>query len=303
MTPLLLTALVLAQPCDVDLLPLWPGKAPHAVGESKFDKPTITVYLAPADKANGAACVICPGGGYGFLADEHEGRDAAVFLNKHGIAAFVLHYRIASGERKGPLHPAPMEDAQRAIRTVRAKAKDWNLDPKRIGIWGFSAGGHLASTAGTHFDDGKAEGDAIDKVGCRPDFLILSYPVISSEKGVTHGGSMKNLLGDKPDEKLLEYYSNDKQVTAKTPPTFIFHTSEDTAVVPENAIRFYLACKKAKVSCELHMYAKGVHGLGLGTGWKDAATGKWRIAPDASVAGWPDRLVEWLTAQGMMAKK
>lgn len=302
MTPLILTALMLAQPPAHDVVPLWSGKAPHAIGESKFDKPTITIYKAPPDKANGTACVICPGGGYGFLADEHEGKDAALFLNKHGITAFVLHYRIASGERKGPLHPAPLEDAQRAIRTVRAKSKEWGIDPHRIGIWGFSAGGHLASTAGTHFDEGKSDGDTIDQVSCRPDFLILSYPVISTDKDVTHGGSMKNLIGDKPEDKLLEYYSNDKQVTSKTPPTFIFHTSEDVAVKPENAIRFYLACKKAKVSCELHMYSKGVHGVGLGTGWKDATTGKWRVAPEPAVASWPDRMIDWLGVQGFMAQ-
>lgn len=303
MTPLLLTAILLAQPPVNEVLPLWSGKAPHAVGDSPHDKPSVTVFKAPADKANGAACVICPGGGYGFLADEHEGKDAAVFLNKHGITALVLKYRIAQPDRKGPLHPAPLEDAQRAIRLVRSKAKEWGLDAKRIGIWGFSAGGHLASTAGTHFDDGKADGDDVDKVSCRPDFLILSYPVISTDPKVTHGGSVTNLIGKNPDAKLLEYYSNDKQVTAKTPPTFIFHTSEDTAVIPENAILFYLACKKAKVSCELHMYSKGVHGLGLGAGWKNAETGKWRIAPEPAVAGWPDRLVDWMGVQGVLGKK
>lgn len=282
------------------VLSLWSGPVPHAVGDGKHDKPTITVYKAA--KPNGAACVICPGGGYGFLADEHEGKDAAVFLNKHGVTAFVLHSRIATKDRPGPLLSAPLEDAQRAIRTVRHKAKEWGIDPKRIGIWGFSAGGHLASTAGTHFEP-KKDGDDIDKESCRPDFLVLAYPVVSTDPKVTHGGSVKNLLGDKPDEKLLEYYSNDKQVTKDTPPTFIFHTSEDTSVLPENALLFYLACKKNKVPCELHMYSKGVHGIGLGTGWKDAATGKWRIAPEPAVAGWPDRLIEWMTAQKLMEKK
>jgi acetyl esterase/lipase len=303
MTPLLLTLFVLGQTPTPEVVPLWEGKAPHATTDGKWDKPNIKVFRAAKETANGAACVICPGGGYGFLADEHEGEDAARFLNKHGVTAFVLQYRIAKDDRKGPLHPAPIEDAQRSIRHVRAKSTEYNIDPKRIGIWGFSAGGHLASTAGTHFDDGKPDGDAIDKVGCRPDYLVLSYPVISSDPAVTHKGSFANLLGAKPDEKLLEYYSNEKQVTEKTPPTFIFHTSEDTAVVPENAIRFYQACKKVKVSCELHLYAKGVHGLGLGTGWKNNATGKWNIAPDASVAGWPDRLVEWMKVQKIIEKK
>ncbi len=284
------------------VLALWSGKAPHAVGESKWDKPNITVYPAAKATANGAACIICPGGGYGFLADEHEGKDAALFLNKHGVTAFVLQYRIAQKDRPGPLLSAPLEDAQRAIRTVRFKAKEFGIDPTRIGIWGFSAGGHLASTAGTHFED-KTDGDEIDKQSCRPDFLVLAYPVISTDPKVTHSGSVKALLGDKPDAKLLEYYSNDKQVTAKTPPTFIFHTSEDTAVLPENALLFYSACKKAKVPCELHLYAKGTHGLGLGTGWKDAATGKWRIAPEPSVAGWPDRLIDWMKAMKLLEKK
>jgi acetyl esterase/lipase len=288
----LLVALVAADPVP-QTLPLWPGKAPLAVGDSATDKPELTVYKAA--KPNGTAVVVCPGGGYGGLAMDHEGKQVAEFLNGIGVTAFVLKYRTANKERPGPLGEAPLLDAQRAIRTVRAKAKDYEIDPKRIGIWGFSAGGHLASTVTTHFDGGKQDGDDIDKVSCRPDFAILAYPVITMEDGVTHGGSKKNLLGDKPDAKLVELYSNEKQVTKDTPPVFIFHTSADTAVVPENAVRFYLACKKAKVPVEMHIYEKGRHGVGLG---RDP---KW-TGGEKSVATWTDRLAEWMKARELLGK-
>jgi acetyl esterase/lipase len=292
----LLLALTTAQPAN-PVIPLWDGKAPHAVGESDADKPSIKVFLAPKEKANGAAVVVCPGGGYGFLADDHEGKQVAEFLNGLGVSAFVLKYRIVTKDRPGPLGSAPLEDAQRAIRFVRAKAKDYGIDPARIGIWGFSAGGHLASTAATHFDAGNKDAtDPIDKASCRPDFAILAYPVISMEDGVTHGGSKKNLLGENPDAKLIELYSNEKQVTKETPPTFIFHTSADTAVFPENATRFYLACKKAGVPVELHMYEKGRHGVGLG---RDP---KW-TGGEKTVATWPDRLAEWMKARGLFEAK
>lgn len=277
MTPFLTAMLLLSQ---APVTPLYAGKAPHAVGESEFDKPKLHTYLAP--KPNGAAVVICPGGGYGNLAMDHEGKQVAEFFNKLGVHAFVLEYRLAKKERPGPLHPAPLEDAQRAIRTVRSLEKAHGIDPKRVGIIGFSAGGHLASTAGTHFDAGKAEGDAIDKLSCRPDFLVLGYPVISMEDGVTHAGSRRNLIGDKPDAKLIELYSNDKRVTAETPPTFIFHTSEDTGVVPENAIRFYATLKAAKVPVELHLYEKGKHGVGM---YPKTGT---------PTDQWGERLAEWL---------
>jgi len=285
----------IAQPAN-PTTPLWEGKVPHSVGETDTDKPTLFVYLAPKEKANGAAVVVCPGGGYGNLAMDHEGKQVAEFLNNQGIHAFVLKYRLANKERPGPLHPAPLADAQRAIRLVRAKAADYGIDPKRIGIWGFSAGGHLASSAGTHFDAGLAEGDAIDKTSCRPDFLILAYPVITMEAGVTHNGTRNNLIGPKPDDKLIELYSNEKQVTKETPPTFIFHTNADTSVVPENAVRFYLACKKAGVPVELHIYEKGRHGIGLG---RDP---KW-TGGEKSVESWPDRLTEWMTSRALLEAK
>ena len=213
---------------------LWPTGAPGAVGTEERDKPSLTIYLPPADKANGSAVVVCPGGGYGGLAVGHEGKDPAEWLNRHGIAAFVLRYRL------GPRyhHPAPMQDAQRSMRIVRSGAKEWNLDPKRIGIWGFSAGGHLASTAATHFDEGKPDADdPIERVSCRPDFAILIYPVITMTDPYTHKGSRRNLLGDNPNAKLMAELSSEKQVTAKTPPAFLVHTSEDRAVPPEKVAR------------------------------------------------------------------
>jgi acetyl esterase/lipase len=275
-------------PMPVILL-LWSGTAPLAVGDSKWDKPNLTVHMAA--KPNGAAVVICPGGGYGNLANDHEGKQVAEYFNGLGVHAFVLQYRIAKDDRKGPLGKAPLLDAQRAIRMVRSMAAEKKFDPQRVGLMGFSAGGHLASTAGTHFDDGdQAASDPIDRISCRPDFLILAYPVISMEQGVTHGGSRKNLFGDKPTDEQIAEFSNDRKVTDKTPPTFLFHTNEDTAVVPENSVRFYLACKKAKVPVELHIYEKGRHGVGLG---RDP---KW-TGGETSTGTWPDRLSDWLKSR------
>jgi len=210
----------------------------------------------------------------------------------------VLQYRIVQKERPGPLKTAPLLDAQRAIRLVRSKAEALKLDPKKIGLMGFSAGGHLASTAGTHFDEGsKGNGlDAIDKFGCRPDWLVLAYPVVTSDKAVTHGGSLNNLLGKDPTAEELAFFSNEKHVTKETPTTFIFHTDEDTAVQPENAIRFYQALKKAKVPAELHIYEKGKHGVGLAT---DAAwTGK-EDTPAYS-AEWSKLLTAWLKLRNVV---
>ena len=293
-----LTLLLAAAAADpVPVVPLWEGKAPHAVGDSPADKPSIAVYRAPEAKANGTAVVVCPGGGYGFLADDHEGQQVAEFFNGIGVTAFVLKYRIVAKDRPGPLHPAPLADAQRAIRLVRARAKEFGVEPARVGIMGFSAGGHLASSAGTHFSMGGLKNDdPVETQSCRPDFLILAYPVVSMHDGVTHGGSRKNLLGDKPGPKLLESFSNDKAVTKDAPPTFLFHTSADAAVVPENAILFYTACKKAGVSVELHIYEKGQHGVGLG---RDP---KW-TGGETSVATWPDRLTEWMKARGLLDAK
>jgi acetyl esterase/lipase len=273
--------------------PLWPKGAPGAKGSEDADRPTLTVSLPPADKATGCAVVVCPGGGYGGLADNHEGRQIAEWLNGQGVAAFVLKYRHAPRYR----HPAPLQDAQRAIRTVRARAGEWKVDPRRVGIWGFSAGGHLASTAGTHFDDGKADADdPIERVSCRPDFLILAYPVITLKEPYTHKGSRDNLLGPNPPEELLNGLCNDEQVTAKTPPTFLFHTGDDTVVPPENSVLFYLALRKHKVPAELHVYEKGRHGVGLATGVAPAPN-------DPVLATWAGRLADWMKGRGLLKKE
>jgi len=291
LTPLLLA--MAAQPAN-PVVPLWDGKAPHAVGDSDADKPSLKVFKA--EKPNGCAVVVCPGGGYGFLADDHEGKQVAEWLNTLGVTAFVLKYRIVTKDRPGPLHPAPLTDAQRALKLVRLKAKDYGIDLNRVGIMGFSAGGHLASAAATHFDLGLGNGNAIDNMSSRPDFAILAYPVISFDDAVTHKGSRNNLIGANADAKLIEHYSNEKQVTKATPPVFIFHTSADTAVVPENATRFYVACKKAGVPVEMHIYEKGRHGVGLG---RDP---RW-TGGEKSVATWPDRLADWMKARGLFEVK
>ena len=205
--------------------------------------------------------VICPGGGYGGLAIDHEGRQIAQWFNSFGVAGFMLEYRHRG---RGYGHPAPLQDAQRAIRTVRARAAEWKIAPDRIGIMGFSAGGHLASTAGTHFDEGDPDSaDPIERVSCRPDFLILCYPVIAFGEPYTHRGSQKNLLGHNADPALVRSLSNEKQVTAETPPTFLFHTDEDNGVPPENSVQFYLGPSPAGVPAEMHIYRAGPHGVGL----------------------------------------
>ncbi|HEX7447327.1 MAG TPA: alpha/beta hydrolase [Pirellulales bacterium] len=263
---------------------LWPQGAPGAVGKEAADQPSLTVYRPEADKANGTGVVVCPGGGYGHLAVGHEGHDLGEWFKARGVTAFVLQYRIAPRYH----HPAPLADAQRAIRLVRARATEWKLDPKQIGIMGFSAGGHLASTAGTHFDAGQPDADdPIDRVSCRPDFLILCYPVVSFTTEYTHVGSRNNLLGIDADAKLIEQFSNEKQVTAETPPTFMFHTDKDTGVPPENSVLFYMALRKAKVPAELHIYENGVHGVGLAKN-------------DPILATWSDRLADWMKGRGLL---
>jgi acetyl esterase/lipase len=258
--------------------PLWPNGAPGAKGKTDRDVPTVTVYLPPEKDATGAAVVICPGGGYGGLAMDHEGHQVARWLNSIGVAGIILKYRHAPQYR----HPAPLLDAQRAMRYTRAHAKDWHVDPSRVGILGFSAGGHLASTVGTHFDAGKADAeDPVDRQSCRPDFMVLCYPVISFTERYTHRGSRDNLLGRDAPKELVASLSNERQVTAQTPPTFLVHTTEDTGVPPENSIAFYLALRKARVPGELHIFEKGRHGLGLG--------------PQGSAfAAWPRLCAWWL---------
>lgn len=277
---------VSAAPLSAPTELLWPNGAPGAAGTEEIDQPWLWLYPAPADKANGAAVVVCPGGGYGHLAINHEGEEIAQWLNSLGVSAYVLKYRLAPRYH----HPAPINDAQRALRMVRSRAEAWKIDPSRVGIMGFSAGGHLASTAATHFDKGQPDSaDPIEKVSCRPDFAILGYPVITFEDAFTHVGSRTNLLGEKPDAALLENLSNEKQVTAETPPTFLFHTSEDSGVLPENSVLFYMALHKAGVPAEMHIYEKGPHGVGL-------------AAKDPVLSTWSGRCSDWLMGRGILKK-
>ncbi len=270
--PLLGFALIAsAQPANS--FALWPDGAPGALGNKSNDIPTLTIYLPDPAKATGAAMVICPGGGYGGLAD-HEGSQYARWFNELGIAGFVLKYRLGSA---GYRHPAMLNDAARAVRAVRARASEWNVDPKRIGIIGSSAGGHLASTLVTHYDAGKSDSaDPIERVSSRPDLGILCYPVITMTEPHAHVGSRKNLLGTNPPPELIELLSNEKQITRDTPPCFLWHTWEDNGVHIENAMMFAAALQSAKVRFEIHVYERGPHGLGLGTReWNPEARHPW----------------------------
>jgi acetyl esterase/lipase len=279
----ILAASLTAQPKPPSPIPLWANGAPGALGTADEDTPTITPYIAPAARAVGTAVIVCPGGGYLHLSMEKEGSDVARWWNSLGVTAFVLKYRL------GPKyhHPIELGDAQRAIRTVRAGASEWGIRPDRIGMMGFSAGGHLTSSAGTHFDAGKPDAaDAIDRQSSRPDFLVLGYPVISFTQNV-HQGSKRALLGDNPDPKLVENLSNELQVTAQTPPTFLFHTTNDQTVPVENSVMFYLALRKAGVPAEMHIYENGPHGVGL--------------APmDEALSSWPARLADWVRGRGLL---
>jgi acetyl esterase/lipase len=278
---------------EPQVITLWPSGAPGAKGtDPQTDVPTLTAWLPHPEKATGAAVVVCPGGGYGMLAVDHEGKQVAEWLNSLGVAAFVLKYRL------GPRyhHPAMLDDAGRAIRTVRAQGRKWGIDPQRIAIIGFSAGGHLASTAGTHFDAGKTGAlDPVERVSSRPDLMILVYPVIALATPYGHSGSRKNLLGDSPSEELVHSLSNETQVTSQTPPTFLAHTNEDTGVPAENSLLFVMALRKAKVPVELHLFEKGQHGLGLGGGAK-----QFGIGPNPAFQEWPKLCATWLRGQGFL---
>ncbi|MCA9049445.1 MAG: alpha/beta hydrolase [Planctomycetaceae bacterium] len=271
-----------------DWQPLWPDGAPGAKGTAEQDVPALLAFPAAKETANGCGVVVCPGGGYGGLAMDHEGFQIVDWLNQRGVSAWILRYRLGS---KGYHHPIEKNDVLRAVRTVRASAAESGVDPQRIGVWGFSAGGHLASTAATHFATPEflSDSDPIDKVSSRPDFAILCYPVISMDEAVTHGGSRRNLFGPdrEEDADLAELLSNDRQVTEKTPPAFIFHTTEDQAVPVENALLFYGALRKHNVPCELHIYQKGRHGVGL-------------AQTDPVLSTWPARLEDWLKTNGFL---
>lgn len=275
-----------------EVLPLWPQGAPGALGHAQEDIPTITVIRADPTISNGSAIVICPGGGYGALAIDHEGYEVAEWLNSVGITGVILKYRL------GPKyhHPIPLLDAQRAIRTVRARAEEWGVDPGRVGIMGFSAGGHLASTAGTRFDPGTRDADdPIERQSCRPDVMILGYPVVAMATEFGHSGSKQNLLGDNPPEELIESLSNERMVTSETPPTFLVHTNEDSGVVAENSLLFVLALRKAGVPVEFHLFEAGRHGLGLGGGLPSRG-----IEPDPAFSAWPELCETWFKRHGFI---
>lgn len=245
---------------ELPAFPLWANGAPGALGTRSFDIPTLKAYLPDPAKATGAAIVVCPGGGYEALAP-HEGEGYAQWFSANGIAAFVLEYRLGSN---GYRHPIMLQDAARALRTVRADAAKWGVDPQRIGIIGSSAGGHLTATLLTHFDAGDPHAtDPIDRVSSRPDIGILCYAVISLGAN-THEGSKENLLGKTPSSELVHLLSNEEQVTRETPPCFLWHTWEDEAVNVENSIDFARALRAKGVPFDLHIYQKGGHGMGLG---------------------------------------
>ena len=274
------------------VMKLWPKGAPGnnecPKAEETFNgkmvryvsEPTLTIYLPDKEKNTGAAVVICPGGGYSIEAMDHEGYAFAAYLQSKGIAGIVLKYRLPYNH-----YEIPLMDAQYALRTVRFNAGKWGIDPDKIGIAGFSAGGHLASTAETHFDHGKPDTtDPVEKVSCRPDFAILGYPVITFNEQWGHMGTRDNLIGKNHDLRLIHYFSNELQVTAETPPTFIFLADNDQTVPPRNSTEFYAALKEKGVPAELHIFSEGGHGFGM------TRSGK----PHDQ---WPQMVIDWLTVR------
>ncbi len=276
---------VTSNPIAPKTILLWPNGAPAAQGEEDIDKPSLTIYLPAGVNATKTGVVIAPGGGYQHLSMTKEGSDVAAWLNARGVAAFVLKYRL------GPKYhyPAELDDAQRAIRYVRANATEFGVAEDHVGMWGFSAGGHLAATAGTHFDSGKpGDTDLIEQRQSRPDFLVLAYPVITFQEPYLHRGSLKYLLGENPDPNLVRSLSAELQVTANTPPTFLFATTDDHTVPVMNSIMFYSALVKVGVPAEMHIFQHGAHGSGLAP-----------ANPELSI--WPDLLAKWMRERGYMA--
>ena len=277
-------------------LPLWDGDPPNyrdsgetirwdtsdIIRVSLVQHPDLAVYLPSPRLATGQAVVICPGGGYSILAYHYEGTDVARWFSSRGIAAAVLKYRLPGSKSNIIPHESPLMDAQRALRLVRHHAESWNIDPEKIGIMGFSAGGHLASTLSTHFDSGDPDSpDPVERMSCRPDFSVLVYPVISFTEEFRHSGSRTKLLGENPDPELVRYFSNELQVTEDTPPAILIHSGDDKGVPVENSIAYYRALLEKEVSGELHVYPYGGHGYSL-------ATGKGHLST------WPDRVLEWI---------
>lgn len=295
----LITINITAQPFIVKL---WPGGIPGSkTDESYIEKittqdgrvtrcdrvtnPDLTVYLPPADKANGAAVLICPGGGYGTLAFDHEGHAIAKWLNDNGIAGIILKYRLPSDRIMENKSIGPLQDAQEAIRIIRRNNSEWKINTRKIGVIGFSAGGHLASTLSTHYDENVYK--VIDNVSARPDFSILIYPVVSFDTTITHRGSRNNLIGLKPDEALVRHFSNELQITADTPPAFLVHSADDYAVPAANSIGYFKGLQKNKIPAELHIFQKGGHGYGLSPG-------------GGTESAWPDLCLNWLKNTGMI---
>jgi len=278
------------------ILPLWQGDPPNyresgemmksdttnIVRLSLVQRPDIAVFLPSRSNATGEAVVICPGGGYHILAYDWEGIDIARWFSSRGIAAMVLKYRLPDSKSNIIPHKTPLLDAQRAFRMVRYHAESWHIDPGKIGIMGFSAGGHLASTLSTHFDEGDPGNiDPVEKMSCRPDFSVLVYPVISFTAEFRHSGSRTALLGEDPDPELVRYYSNELQVTSETPPAILIHSGDDKGVPVQNSLAYYQALLTYEIPAELHVYPYGGHGFSL-------AIGKGHLAT------WPDRVLDWI---------
>lgn len=294
-----LTCFVLIS-CSQTVMPLYADSIPNSkpapdeehadtsrngsIGYSKVSRPTLTIYLPPKEKATGAAVIVVPGGGYRFLAAGHEGVDVAKRFNEMGVAAFVLKYRLPSDVTMINKEIGPVQDAQRAIQLVREKAKEWGLDKNRVGIIGFSAGGHLASTAGTHFNH--AYINVGKRVNLRPDFMILIYPVISFADSITHMGSRNNLLGNAPSPERKMAFSNELQVNKKTPPTYLVHSENDSTVKVQNMLLFATALQKNKVPFDFYLYEKGGHGYGMNNPTSDVK--------------WMDLVQEWLGKSGWL---
>jgi acetyl esterase/lipase len=303
-----MTSLIRAQPEDLNL---YPGLPPGAEVPAEADvivppvgddgiwlvkhvqTPTVRVYQPAAEKNTGVACVIVPGGGYRVLAIDHEGYQAAQRLMEMGITAVVLKHRVSDKPNVKYQHPVPLLDVRQSIRLVRQRASTWQIDPQKVGVLGFSAGGHLASCALTWAEEKIPGEESLIAAGVshRPDFGVLLYPVISLTESYTHGGSRTNLLGPQPDAELLKKLSTDLQVSAQTPPTILFATQEDKAVSAMNAISFYLAMQRHGVPGELHVWEKGRHGFGMLSTWGEIAT------------AWPERFEQWLISRGLLVKK
>lgn len=284
---------------QVKTIPVWSNGIPGAIENNdykegtlktsidhiaKVTEPTISIYSPPKDKSTGAAIIICPGGGYAMLANGHEGKDIAAWLNELGITGVLLKYRLPSDEIMKNKSIGPLQDIQEAIRIIRRNAKDFGIDVKKIGVIGFSAGGHLASTISTHYLEKVYESDT---TSCRPDFSILIYPVISMESNLTHSGSRENLLGKNPGKDLIDHFSNDLQVDENTPPAFLVHSADDNVVSVQNSINYFLALKKFNVPVELHLYENGGHGFGLAKNGGTEST-------------WAESCKNWLKARGIL---